>query len=514
MEVAANNGQRATEKRATAHLSLSNLFDASLVGRRDAVGVEWNGAELTFGDVDARAEQLAVELHARGLRRGDRLCVHLPNSIDMVALFLACVRSGVIFVPMNTLYREREVAHIVGDADPAAIITTAQSDVQYPAAVARWSLDELLGVVWRRSGTRGAVAWPAIDGSDPAMIIYTSGTTGAAKGAVLSHDALAANGTNVTTAWGISAADRYLAFLPLFHVHGLANGIHAWLISGCRMRLLERFDHREAAAQLTAFRPSLVFGVPTVYVRLLDAATIDDATARAVGAGARLFVCGSAPLPSHVLEQFRGRFGHTILERYGMSEGLMITTNPLDGERRPGSVGMPFPGVVVRVLNDAGAEVPDGEVGEVHIRSPHLFTEYWRRPDATTAAFRDGWFRTGDLGVRAGDGYLTLRGRSGDLIISGGFNIYPREIEEFLLEDARIREAAVIGVPDDLRGEVPIAYVVSDQSLDEADLIAHCRAHLASFKVPRAFVRVDALPRTALGKVQKHLLPPAPVPGR
>jgi malonyl-CoA/methylmalonyl-CoA synthetase len=273
------------------------------------------------------------------------------------------------------------------------------------------------------------------------------------------------------------------------------------------MRLLERFDQRTTPAVMKELRPTLVFGVPTVYIRLLDASVITDEDARAIGGSARLFVCGSAPLPAHVHEAFRHRFGHTILERYGMSEALMIMSNPYEGERRAGSVGPPLPGVSARIVGDDGQLLGDGEVGEVQIRSPHLFSGYWRRPEATNAAFQDGWFKTGDLGVRAADGYYTLRGRRGDLIISGGFNIYPREVEELLLEDPRIREAAVVGVADEVRGEVPIAYIVADDSLATAELEQTCRSQLASFKIPRAFVRVESLPRTALGKIQKHLLP-------
>jgi malonyl-CoA/methylmalonyl-CoA synthetase len=210
-----------------------------------------------------------------------------------------------------------------------------------------------------------------------------------------------------------------------------------------------------------------------------------------------------------VLEAFRVRFGHTILERYGMSEALMIISNPYAGDRRPGTVGVPLPGTAVRIVGETDAPVREGDVGELQVKSPHLFAGYWRRDDATAAAFTaDGWFRTGDLGVRAPDGYYTLRGRKGDMIISAGFNIYPREIEDLLLEDARVSEAAVVGGADRLRGEVPIAYIVADPRLDVGELEARCRAQLASFKVPRAFVRVETLPRTALGKVQRHLLPP------
>ncbi|HTE47254.1 MAG TPA: AMP-binding protein [Gemmatimonadaceae bacterium] len=491
-------------------MHLTELFDLSFRGRAERPGLEYFDSAgalrtLTFGEVDARASRMANELLARDIKAGDRLCVHLANRIEFIDLFLACVRLGVIFVPMNVLYRERELRHIVSDAEPVAIVVARDSDAVYPADTPRWDVEELSASALSRAATRPHIA---LDGDDSAMIIYTSGTTGTAKGAVLSHNNLAANGITVTTAWRVSESDRYLAVLPLFHVHGLGNGLHAWLVSGCMMRLLERFDQRSAADVLTDFKPTVFFGVPTIYVRLLDSSVISAEQARDVGGRARLFVSGSAPLPAHVHEAFRAKFGHTILERYGMSEALMIISNPYEGERRAGTVGSPLPGVSARIMGDDGNVVAGDAVGEVEIRSPHLFSSYWRRSEATAAAFHDGWFRTGDLASRSADGYYTLRGRRGDLIISGGFNIYPREIEELLLEDPRIREAAVVGVPDELRGEVPIAYVVTEEAFEPAALDAVCRAQLASFKIPRAFVRVDSLPRTALGKIQKHLLPP------
>ena len=489
-------------------MNLTDLFDASLRERADRVGLEYTDANgslhaLMFGEIETRANQMAHELAARGLSHGDRLCIHLANRIEFIDIFLACARLGVVLVPMNILYRERELRHIVSDADPKAVVVEPNADATYPDAAPLWDVAALSADSASRGGGRPKVR---VNGGDAALIVYTSGTTGAAKGAVLSHDNLAANGRAIVDAWRITDADRYLAMLPLFHVHGLANGLHGWLISGCRMRLLERFDQRTTPGAMTDFKPTLVFGVPTIYVRLLDPSVVSDSQARAIGEHARLIVSGSAPLPAHVHEAFQARFGQMILERYGMSEALVIMSNPYDGERRPGSVGPLLSGVSARIVDDAGLALGDDELGEVEIQSPHLFAEYWRRPDATAAAFRDGWFRTGDVGVRSRDGYYTLRGRRGDLIISGGFNIYPREIEELLLEDPRVREAAVVGVPDDVRGEVPVAYIVSDDA-DVAALEAMCRSQLASFKVPRAFVRIDELPRTALGKVQKHLLP-------
>jgi malonyl-CoA/methylmalonyl-CoA synthetase len=250
------------------------------------------------------------------------------------------------------------------------------------------------------------------------------------------------------------------------------------------------------------YRPTVFFGVPTMYTRMLE---WPAGAAREIGSGMRLFVSGSAPLPARILEEFRERFGHTILERYGMSETLMNLSNPYYGERRAGSVGFPLPGVSVRNLDRAGNEVPDGAAGELHLKGANLFAGYWGKPEATAEAFNNGWFRTGDLAVRSSDGYYTLQGRRGDLIISGGFNIYPREIEEFLAEQPGVREAAVTGVADARRGEVPVAYYAGD--CDSAALETICRSHLASFKIPRAFIRLEKLPRTALGKIQKHLLP-------
>ncbi len=490
-------------------MTLTHLFRASLAERATRVGLELTDAAgtrttFTFGEIDARANRMANELAARGVARGDRLCVHLANRLEFLDLFLACTRLGVIFVPANVLYRERELRHIVADAEPRAVVSSRGADVDYPDDATVWLVEDLSAAAAARDATPPAVQ---LTGDDAALIVYTSGTTGTAKGAVLSHGNLAANARTLTAAWQITDADRYLAVLPLFHVHGLANGVHCWLLSGCLMRLEARFDQRSALRVFGEFKPTLFFGVPTVYVRLLDSSVIPDGDARAIGAAARLFVSGSAPLPAHVHAAFQERFGHTILERYGMSEALMIMSNPYDGERRAGTVGPPLPGVSARIAGDDGSVLGDAEVGEVEIRSPQLFKEYWRRPTATAAAFHDGWFRTGDVAVRSADGYYSLRGRRGDLIISGGFNIYPREIEELLLEDPRVREAAVTGRPDPVRGEVPVAFIVADDSLDLAELEAMCRAQLASFKVPRAFRRLDVLPRTALGKVQKHLLP-------
>ena len=488
---------------------LSDLFDLSLRGRADAIGLVHQGgdaivSELTFGQLRERADRLANVLRRRGLTAGDRVAVYLPNRVEFVDLFLACIRSGLVLVPINVLYREREIAHIVADAEPALIVSNTDQRAFFPEGSPFVDVGDLVG---EAAATEPAIDRPPLDGDAPAAIVYTSGTTGRSKGAVLTHNNLAANATALVTCWRITSDDRYLAVLPLFHVHGLGNGICSWLISGCRMRLVERFEAARALWWFEEFQPTLFFGVPTIYVRLLE---LPAEASSAIGRRMRLFVCGSAPLPAQVLETFRDRFGHTILERYGMTETLMLTSNLLEGERRAGTVGYPLPGVSLTIRDARGAAAGPGTVGEVWVQGPTVFAGYWRSDDATATAFRDGWFATGDLGELDDSGCLTLRGRATELIISGGFNIYPREIEELLLEQHGVREAAVIGAPDERRGEVPVAYVVTESGVDVNQLRERCARSLASFKAPRAIVRVDALPRNAMGKLQKHLLPIPP----
>jgi malonyl-CoA/methylmalonyl-CoA synthetase len=481
-------------------MNLRDWFDQTFATRPNEIGLEWNGSAYTFGEIDARSNRMARALTARGLAKGDRLCVYLANSVEMIDLYLACVKLGVIFVPINILYRDREMSHILGDAEPKLLI--AAGDL--PGLLAEAAVH-----------SSDSLPESGLSADDIAALVYTSGTTGVSKGAMLTHNNFAVNGSNLIEAWEISSSDRLLLAPPLFHVHALGNGLHSWLMTGCRMRLLERFDHQTALSHFRDFQPTLFFGVPAMYVRLLSTPA---AEAVAIGKRMRLFVCGSAPLPAQILEEFRALFGHTILERYGMTETLMNISNPYRGERRPGSVGLPLPRVVVKIVGPDGQEAGVDETGELYLKGPNVFAGYWKREDATRAAFidggiKDGWFRTGDIGSRSADGYFTLSGRKSDLIISGGFNIYPREIEEFLMEQPEVAEAAVVGEPDRVRGEVPVAYIVwhdpvADPAASAVHVEARCRESLASFKIPRRFEAIEKLPRNALGKVQKHLLCP------
>lgn len=477
-------------------MTIIDLFNLSFIGRKEKPAIEFQGEALTFGQLDARSNQFAHLLIAKGLKAGDRLCIYLENCLEFIDLYVACLKLGVIVVPVNILYREREISHIINDASPKAIISAGEiPDVD------SWDLKVL--AMEAKSQPTQLKAYPT-QGDSPAAIIYTSGTTGTSKGAVLTHNNFMANTMNLNTCWKITEGDRLLLGLPLFHVHGLANGLHCAITAGVYTRLLPRFEHHKLPSALESFKPTLFYGVPTVYVRMLEQPL---ERAEKMSKSVRLFVSGSAPLPPQVLNDFKEKYGHVILERYGMTETLMNISNPYEGERRAGTVGFPLPGTSVKIIKPDGTEAISEEEGEIHIKGPNVFSQYWNRPDATASAFENGYFKTGDMAVVSTDGYYTLRGRKSDLIISGGFNIYPREIEEFLMEQDEISEAAVVGIPDKVRGELPVAYIVPKGKIDLQLIEAKCKKAFASFKVPRKFVEMEALPRTALGKVQKHLLP-------
>jgi malonyl-CoA/methylmalonyl-CoA synthetase len=478
-------------------MNLINLFDLSLVGRKNKTALEFGTDSFTFGEIDLRSNKMANFLLSKNLVSGDRICVYLENCVEMIDLYLACSKTGIIFVPVNILYKEREITHILNDADPKLLI----ADVEVPGGFSALQLVDLIQELKNHNDSPVKIR---TTGDSPAALVYTSGTTGASKGAILTHNNFISNGMNLVTCWQITDNDRFLLALPLFHVHSLANGIHCWLMSGCTMRLLVRFEHQKAANEFLDFKPTLFFGVPTIYIRLLEQST---EIAKQIGANMRLFACGSAPLPPQVMEDFVTKYGHVILERYGMTETLMNISNPYTGERRPGTVGFPLPGLSAKIILPNGKTAAIDEEGEVCVKGPNVFAGYWKKEQATIDSFIDGYFKTGDMGVLSEDGYFTLRGRKSDLIISGGFNIYPREIEEFLLEQEGISEAVVVGIPHETRGEMPIAYIVPSVNFDAILIEELCKKTFASFKIPRSFIAVESLPRTALGKVQKHLLP-------
>lgn len=488
-------------------MNLRNLFAPSLKQAADTPGLEFDGEVFTFGRLDEESDRLAAWLLAAGVEPGDRVAVYLKNSPALVLIYLAAAKSRFVFTPINILYRRDEIAHILADAEPKVVFADPESEDLAASAIAvdgpRLRLTSEIAEAIASTPRPASLPTPADE--DTAALVYTSGTTGRPKGAMLTQANFAANARNLIEAWRMAANDRLLLTLPLFHVHGLGNGLHTWLALGYRLRLTERFRKETIADELLDFRPTVFFGVPTMYERLLE--TPPD-VAREIGGSLRLFVSGSAPLPAATHRKFEELFGSVILERYGMSETLMNSGNPYDGERRPGSVGLPLPNISIRICDEEDTEVANGATGELQIKGPNVFSGYWRQEAATREAFTaDGFFRSGDLGMRGDDGYITLQGRGKELIISGGFNVYPREIEEFLAKQPGVSEAAVVGVRDPLKGERPLAFVVTNAPIDAAALAAACREGLASFKNPTAFVQVDALPRNALGKVQKHLLP-------
>ena len=448
---------------------------------------------LRAGDLDRSSRRVAVRLAGAGLRPGDRILMSAGTSVELVEAHVASLRLGLVVVPANPAYREREIVHLVRDAAPRAAVV----DDRERAAWIRRADADVLVVGPEVDLPDGGGTAPVLDvaaPSDPAIIGYTSGTTGAPKGAVLSHGNLLASSESVRLAWRWTAGDRLVLALPLFHIHGLGVGLHGTLLAGASAVLLPRFEPDAVVDAAAAHEATLFFGVPTMYARL--AASPRAGELRRL----RLCVSGSAPLPPDTFERLAAASGQRVLERYGMTETGMNVSNPYDGERRPGTVGFPLPGVELRLAGN----------GEVHLRGPNVFDGYWRRPEATAAAFTpDGWFRTGDIGELDPDGYLRLVGRARDLIITGGLNVYPREVEDVLLEHPAVAEAAVAGLPDAEWGELVAAWIVPARGAAppaEAELAAFAADRLARFKCPRRFLLVESLPRNALGKVLRHEL--------
>lgn len=432
-----------------------------------------DGSCVSYAEVEDGAARVAALLRAKGVGVGDRLLLQAPKSIQAVMIYLGALKAGAVFAPLNTAYTDAEIAYFIEDAEPALCIRDAIAFVAEAMAVAPLS----------ETVARGH--------DDLACLVYTSGTTGKPKGAMLTHGGLAANAAALTRLWEFGRDDALLHALPIFHVHGLFVALHCALLAGCRMIWLPRFEAGEVIDALAD--ATVMMGVPTFYTRLLA----EPAFTRARVAHMRLFISGSAPMLESTFEEFEQRTGHRILERYGMSEAAIITSNPVRGERRAGSVGYAVPGFDVRI---AGASP-----GMIEIKGESLFKGYWRKPEKTAEDFTaDGYFITGDVGRIDPDGRVTITGRAKDLIISGGYNVYPKEVELVLDSLPGVEESAVVGVPHADYGEAVIAFIVGEGQ--EAALLAGARERLAAYKTPKRIFFVPELPRNAMGKVQKALL--------
>ncbi len=469
--------------------------------------LRFEGEEWTYQRLRERAENFAAALKTSGLRPKERVALFLGNCPDFLAAYLGTHLAGGVVVPVNTQYRKTELRHIFDDAGVRLCFTDEERRPELERV-----RDDLLQLdVVIEAGEEldafldgaGTYEGELPRGEDLAVIAYTSGTTGRSKGAMLLHRNLAANIEAICEAWRWTADDHLLLTLPLFHTHGLMVGAHGTFFAGASAELKRKFDAAEVYDALLEGSFTMFFGVPTMYTRLLREAAERDERPRSL----RLYVSGSAALSPQAFEEFERLFGERILERYGMTETGMNLTNPYEGERRPGTVGKPFPGQEARVVDlETREPLPAGETGEIEVRGPHVFKGYLNLPDATEEVFdEDGWFRTEDLGFVDEDGYFTISGRTKELIISGGYNVYPREVEEVLEECSGVDEVAVVGLPDEEFGEQVVAAVVrNDPALSAEELTEFCRDELASYKRPRQIVFVDELPRNALGKVLKH----------
>ncbi|MCT7666924.1 malonate--CoA ligase [Shinella kummerowiae] len=491
----------------------NHLFDAIRAGATpEAVFIETaEGRSWTYGDMIRFSGQLAATLSALGVQPGDRVAVQVEKSPEALMLYLACLRAGAVYLPLNPAYTLAELDYFIGDAEPRLVVVDPKSETGVAAiAQAHGSVVETLdatggGSLLERVGGAAADFADVERGPDDlAAILYTSGTTGRSKGAMLTHDNLLSNALTLRDHWRFTSADRLIHALPIFHTHGLFVASNVTLLSGASMYLLPKFDADEALRLMQS--ATVMMGVPTFYVRLVQHAGLTrEATARM-----RLFVSGSAPLLAETHRSFAEKTGHAILERYGMTETNMNTSNPYDGDRIAGTVGFALPGVSLRVTDpETGAPVPDGETGMIEVKGPNVFKGYWRMPEKTAAEFRtDGFFITGDLGKVDGRGYVHIVGRGKDLVISGGYNIYPKEVETEIDGMPGVVESAVIGVPHPDFGEGVTAVVVRAKgtTLDEKAVLDGLKDRLARYKQPKRVLFVDDLPRNTMGKVQKNVL--------
>lgn len=505
-------------------MSSENLFAAlraAFPADLDATAIEVadGDAPLSYSwrDLERATAMLANLLESLELPAGSRVAVQTEKSVEGLMLYLAVLRAGFVYLPLNTAYQAAEIEYFIGNAEPAVVVCAPKhfgwvSKIAFKAGTRHvFTLgDDRTGSLLERASHQSDRHEPAVRGADDlAAILYTSGTTGRSKGAMLTHGNMLSNARTLKAYWGWKPGDVLVHALPIFHVHGLFVAIHGALLNGSKMIWLAKFDPKRVLAALP--QATVFMGVPTLYVRLLA----EPGLTHAACSNMRLFVAGSAPLLPETFNAWRERTGQAILERYGMSETVMLTSNPYDpadGERRAGTVGFPLPGVQLRVRDegrDGGQDCARGEIGGIEVKGPNVFAGYWRMPEKTKEEFTaDGWFKTGDVGRIDERGYVCIVGRSKDLIISGGYNVYPAEIEGYINDMPGVAESAVVGVPHPDFGEAVVAVVVprAGAQLEGAAIAAALKAQIANFKVPKLVELVQELPRNTMGKVQKNLL--------
>ncbi|TYB82371.1 AMP-binding protein [Maritimibacter fusiformis] len=492
---------------------LAHAISSASDGRGEDLFLEHGvtGAQVSYGAFWQAAERMAAVLVGAGVAPGDRVAVQAAKSVAMLELYVGCVLAGGVLLPLNPAYTAGEVAYFLNDAAPRVFVLAPEREDELGPVAAAAGVARLFTLAGDETGTL-VTAQAGVDAGfqpvrrgpeDLAAILYTSGTTGRSKGAMLTHRALASNSATLCDIWRFSHEDVLIHALPIFHTHGLFVATNVAMMAGASCLFLPGFD-ADAILRLMP-RATALMGVPTFYTRLLAAPGLAGASA-----GMRLFISGSAPLLAETHERWREVTGHAILERYGMTETNMNTSNPYDGARRPGTVGFPLPGVELRITDpETGVEVARGEIGVIEVRGPNVFYGYWNMPDKTREELRDdGWFITGDLGTVDADGYVTIVGRSKDLVISGGFNVYPKEVEAVIDALDGVVESAVIGAPHPDFGEGVVAVVVAEPGagLTPDGIRAAIAPHLARFKQPGRVILADALPRNTMGKVQKAAL--------
>lgn len=468
------------------------------------------GLNVTYRELDSETAKLANGLKELGLSEGDRVTVQVDKCIEMVYLYLACVRSNIIFHPLNPAYKEKELSYFLDDAKPSLFISNEETISSISDLSLEHSIDHLFVLNNDGSGNFSDISTSednyitvACSEDDIAALLYSSGTTGKPKGIMLSHGNISSNAESLVKAWGFQESDCLLHALPIYHVHGLFVALGCVFMTGSKLKWLESFDADVVLKSIPEC--TVMMGVPTYYTRLLKRDLLDSKLTE----GIRLFISGSAPLLEETFNEFNQRTNHQILERYGMTETNMNTSNPLKGDRKPGTVGLPLEDVQVRVVDEENNELSQGEIGNLQIKGPNVFKGYWEMPEKTKEDFsKDGFFNTGDKGLIDEGGYVSIIGRSKDMIISGGLNVYPKEIESLIDKIEGVLESAVIGLSDEDLGEKVVAVIVSEESktLDEKKVISEIKDQLAGFKAPKEVKFIDQLPRNAMGKVQKNIL--------